>query len=173
MEPAEVSCGLKTFEPGRRLDDYGVALLRYRSGALGTVTASQVSHGRENDLWIEIDGTKASLEWHQEEPNRLLFRANNRPLQVYSRNPGAEYTSPSARASCRLPGGHAEGFIEAFANVYTGIFDHLAIRQSGSRDPLPPALYPTIEDGVQGMIFLASCVASSRNNGQWIPFSKL
>jgi predicted dehydrogenase len=169
--PAEVSCKLETFEKGRRLDDYGVALLRYRTGAMGTVIASQISHGRENDLWIEIDGTRASIEWHQEDPNRLLFRANNRPLHVYTRNPGAEYLSPSARDSCRLPGGHPEGFIEAFANVYASIFDHLAIRQSGSKDPLPPALYPTIENGVLGMIFVSQCVTSSRANGQWIPFT--
>jgi predicted dehydrogenase len=171
LEPGELSCRLETFERGRPLDDYGVALLRYRSGALGTLTASQISHGRENDLWIEIDGTLASLAWHQEDPNRLLFRANNRPLQVYSRNPGAQYTSPSARASCRLPGGHPEGFIEAFGNVYAAIFDHLAIRQSGSKDPLPPANYPTIADGVRGMMFVSNCVASSRANGQWIPCS--
>ncbi|HEV3256128.1 MAG TPA: Gfo/Idh/MocA family oxidoreductase, partial [Gemmataceae bacterium] len=74
--PDQVSCLLKTFEPGRQLDDYGVAAIRYQNGALGTVTASQISHGRENDIWIEIDGTKGSLEWHQEEPNKMWFRAN-------------------------------------------------------------------------------------------------
>jgi predicted dehydrogenase len=173
LEPAEVSCRLETFEAGRRLDDYGVALLRFRKGAFGTVVASQVSHGRENDLWIEIDGTKASLEWHQERPNSLLVRVNNRPLQVYTRNPAGEYMSPSARASCRLPGGHPEGFIEAFANVYASILDHVAIRQSNITEPLPPALYPTIEDGVRGMSFLSQCVASSRANGQWMPFPLL
>jgi predicted dehydrogenase len=171
LEPAEVSCTLQTLEEGRRLDDYGVAHLRYQNGALGTVTASQISHGRENDLWIEIDGTRASIEWHQEDPNRVLVRANDRPLHVYARDPVASYTSPSARASCRLPGGHPEGFIEAFANVYAAIFDHLAVRQSGGRNALPPALYPTIEDGVKGMMFVSNCVASSRANGQWVPWN--
>jgi predicted dehydrogenase len=173
LEPAEVSCRLETFEQGRRLDDYGVAILRYRNGALGTVVASQVSHGRENDLWIEIDGTRGSIEWHQESPNSLLFRANNRPLQVYTRNPGAEYMTGSARSSCRLPGGHPEGFIEAFANVYTQIFDQLAIHQSGNNDPLPPAIYPTIEDGVLGMAFVSHCVTSSHAGGQWVQFTTL
>jgi len=173
LQPAEVSCRLETFEQGRRLDDYGAALLRYRNGALGTVIASQVSHGRENDLWIEIDGTRASIEWHQENPNSLLLRANNRPLKLYSRNPGGEYMTASARSSCRLPGGHPEGFIEAFANVYASIFDHLAIRQSKSKEQLPQAIYPTIEDGVLGMMFVSHCVASSRAGGQWTPFPTL
>src|SRR4051812_20808186 len=83
--PEQISCQLKTFEGGRQLDDYGTAILRYSNGALGTVTASQVSHGRENDLWIEVDGTKAALEWHQEEPNKMLVRVNGQPHKLYTR----------------------------------------------------------------------------------------
>src|SRR5581483_6283291 len=82
--PAEVSCLLKTFEPGRPLDDYGTAAIRYENGALGTVTASQISHGRENDIFIEVDGTKASLEWHQENPNQMVVRKNGEPHKVYT-----------------------------------------------------------------------------------------
>src|SRR5262249_32276478 len=70
--PDQISCNLKVFESGRALDDYGTAVIRFTNGALGTVTASQISHGRENDLWIEVDGTKAAIEWHQEEPNKMI-----------------------------------------------------------------------------------------------------
>src|SRR6267378_88123 len=85
--PAEISCHLKSFEQGRLLDDYGTAVIRFQNGALGTVTASQITHGRENDLWIEIDGTRGSLEWRQEKPNRLLFRVNGEPHRTYTRDP--------------------------------------------------------------------------------------
>src|SRR5436853_4216532 len=85
LMPKEISCHLKTFEAGRALDDYGTAIVRYQNGALGSVTASQISHGRENDLWIEVDGTRAELEWHQEEPNKLLVRRNGQPHQIYTR----------------------------------------------------------------------------------------
>src|SRR4051812_31954466 len=103
--PDQVSCQLKIFEQGRPLDDYGTAVVRYQNGAVGTVTASQISHGRENDLWIEVDGTKAALEWHQEEPNKLLVRRNGQPHQVYTRA-GGGYLLPVAAASTRLPSGH-------------------------------------------------------------------
>src|SRR5262249_7779198 len=114
--PEQISCTLKIFEAGRELDDYGPAVLRYQNGALGPVTASQISHGRENDLWIEVDGTKGALEWHQEEPNKLLFRVNGQPHRLYTRNYAG--MTPTAAASCRLPSGHPEAFLEAFANVY-------------------------------------------------------
>src|SRR5882724_8113695 len=77
--PDQISCHLKTFEGGRALDDYGTAIIRFQNGALGTVTASQISHGRENDIFIEIDGTKASLEWHRENPNQMFVRKNAEP----------------------------------------------------------------------------------------------
>src|SRR5437660_237761 len=131
--PEQISCSLKTFEAGRALDDYGAAVIRYQNGALGTVTASQISHGRENDLWIEIDGTKGALEWHQEEPNKLLFRVNGQPHRLYTRDPNAEYLSPTAKASCRLPSGHPEAFFEAFANIYTAAYDDMAARAGGKK----------------------------------------
>ena len=131
--PDQVSCLLKTFEPGRELDDYGTAVIRYENGALGTVTASQISHGRENDLWIEIDGTKASLEWHQEEPNKMLFRVNGQPHRIYTRDPQRRLPRRRRPASCRLPSGHPEAFFEAFANVYTAAFDDMVRRASGQK----------------------------------------
>jgi predicted dehydrogenase len=169
LAPAQVSCHLRICYPEGRLDDYGTAILRFENGAVGTVTASRVSHGRENDLWIEIDGTKGSLEWHQEEPNKLLLRVNGKPHQVYTRDPAALHTSSAALLSCRLPAGHPEGFLEAFANLYTAVYEDVILRASGQQWDVRRSLYPTVVDGVESMSFVAQCVASSQENGVWMP----
>ncbi len=164
--PEQVSCHLKTFEPGRALDDYGTAVLRYTNGALGTVTASQISHGRENDLWIEVDGTRGHLEWHQEEPNKMLVRVNGKPYQIYTRA-GGPYLSATAGAAGRLPSGHPEGYFEAFANVYTAAYADIIARATGQKFDSAHSLYPNVADGVDGMNFITQCVASSAENGAW------
>jgi predicted dehydrogenase len=164
--PESLSCQLKTFESGRALDDYGSALIRYANGALGTVTASQISHGRENDIWIEVDGTKAALEWHQEEPNKLIVRRNGQPHQVYTRA-GGPYLSEAAAGASRLPSGHPEAFFEAFANVYTAAFNDMIKRAGGGTFDGAKSLYPNAVDGLDGMNFITQCVASSKENGAW------
>src|SRR5258708_18280971 len=88
--PDQICCQLKVFEAGRVLDDYGTAIVRYQGGALGTVTASQITHGRENDIFIEIDGTKAALEWHQEDPNKMIVRKNGAAAKIYTRASGQQ-----------------------------------------------------------------------------------
>lgn len=167
--PQEISCLLKVFEGGRALDDYGVASVRYENGALGTVTASQISHGRENDLWIEVDGTKAALEWHQEDPNRLIVRKNGEAHRIYTRA-GGPYLGAAAATSSRLPAGHPEGFFEAFANVYNTAYDAMVQRIAGESFETVNTIYPNIYDGVEGMLFIQQCVASSQQNGGWVPF---
>ncbi len=164
--PDQVSAHLKTFVPGRALDDYGTAVIRYGNGALGTVTASQISHGRENDLWIEIDGTKGALEWHQEEPNKMLYRVNGKPHQIYTRA-GGPYLGETAGASTRLPSGHPEAFLEAFANVYTAAYADMIVRAGGKNFDGAKSLYPNVSDGVDGMNFITQCVASSSEGGAW------
>jgi predicted dehydrogenase len=166
--PDQVSCLLKSFEAGRALDDYGVATIRYANGALGTVAASQISHGRENDVRIEVDGTKGSLEWHQEEPNKMWFRVNGQPHRLYTRDPNASYMSATAKASCRLPSGHPEAFLEAFANVYTAAYADMTTRAAGQKFDGAKSLYPNVADGVDGMNFITQCVASSKGSGQWL-----
>jgi predicted dehydrogenase len=165
--PDQISCHLKTFAPGRQLDDYGTAVIRYTNGALGTVTASQITHGRENDIWIEIDGTKGSLEWHQEEPNKMWVRGNGQPHRLYTRDPNAPYTTPTPKASCRLPSGHPEAFLEAFANVYTAAYADMVARASGQKFEGAASLYPNVADGVDGMNFITQAVASSVEQGAW------
>jgi predicted dehydrogenase len=169
LMPEEISAYLKTFEAGRALDDYGTAIIRYENGALGMVTASQISHGRENDAYIEIDGTKASLEWHQEEPNKMYVRKNGEPMKVYTRN-GGPYLGASQAASVRLPSGHPEGFFEAFANIYGSAFDAMTKRAGGEKFETVNTIYPNVYDGVEGMLFITQCVASSKQNGAWLPF---
>ncbi len=166
--PDQVSCHLRSFEPGRKLDDYGTAIIKLENGGLATVTASQISHGRENDMFIEIDGTKGSLQWRQEEPNVLVFRQNGEPHKLYTRA-GGPYLSELSSASSRLPSGHPEAFFEAFANVYRSAYDDMALRATGAKFEKLNTIYPNINDGVEGMYFIQQCVASSQENGAWLP----
>jgi predicted dehydrogenase len=166
--PEQISCVLKIFAPGRQLDDYGVAALRFQNGALGTVTASQISHGRENDLFIEVDGTKGALEWHQEEPNKMIYRVNGQPHRLYTRG-GGPYLGATAGASSRLPAGHPEAFLEAFANIYGAAYSDMAKRGAGQKFDSSKSLYPNVADGVDGMNFIAQAVVSSKEDGHWRP----
>ena len=167
--PADVSCNLKIFAPGRQLDDYGHAVIRFENGALGTVTASQISHGRENDLFIEVDGTKGALSWRQEEPNVMIVRRNGSPHQMYTRDPNAPFMNAMGKAACRLPAGHPEAFFEAFANVYRFAYDAMIARATGEAFEKKDTIYPNIYDGAEGMYFIQQCVASSAENGAWLP----
>ena len=167
--PESVSCQLRSFESGRQLDDYGQAVICYQNGALGSVTGSQISHGRENDLYIEIDGTLGSLFWQQENPNELVLRQNGKPRAVYTRDPNAEFMNEAGGAACRLPSGHPEGFFEAFANVYRSAFDAMIKRASGESFEARETVYPNVYDGMEGMYFIQQCVASSAEDGAWMP----
>jgi predicted dehydrogenase len=166
--PDQISAHLKIFEAGRELDDYGAAIIRYQNGALGTVTASQISHGRENDIWIEVDGTKGSLEWHQEDPNKMWFRVNGQPHRLYTRDPNAPHATATAKASCRIPSGHPEGYLEAFANIYAAAFADIVARADGQKVDSSKSLYPNVADGVDGMNFITQAVASSKQNAAWL-----
>jgi len=166
--PDSISCHLKVFAEGRKLDDYGHAVVRMENGALTTVTASQISHGRENDLFIEIDGTKGALQWRQEEPNQLIVRQNGEPHKIFTRN-GGPYMKSIAAASCRLPAGHPEAFFEAFANVYRFAFDAMIERAEGKKVEQVNTIYPNVNDGVEGMYFIQQSVNSSRDGGAWLP----
>ena len=167
--PETVRCHLKTFETGRQLDDYGTAIVQYQNGALGTVTASQISHGRENEITIEIDGTLGALEWNQEEPNKMMFRRNGHPHQLYTRDPNAPFMNAAGQAACRLPSGHPEAFFEAFANVYRSAYDDIVLRASNQEFDGVNSVYPNVNDGLEGMYFIQQCVASSQQDGAELP----
>lgn len=167
--PESISCLLKTFEEGRVLDDYGHAMVRFENGALGTIGASQISHGRENELSIQIDGTTGSIAWGQENPNEMWLRRNGQAHQLYTRDPNATFTNDSAAAACRTPSGHPEGYLEAFANVYRSGYDAIAEQAATQSVETTNTVYPNVHDGVEGMYFLQQSVTSSQENGAWLP----
>ncbi len=158
-----------TFIPGRALEDDSNLLVRYEGGAKGVLYASQISSGEENNLTIRIYGTKGSLAWHQEHPNELKFQPKDAPAQILRRGNG--YLSDTAKRFTRLPPGHPEAFIEAFANIYLeagrAIRDRLDGKSNGPYD------FPNVEDGVEGMAFLATAVESAKSNSKWTKFQRL
>ncbi|MBO9516199.1 MAG: Gfo/Idh/MocA family oxidoreductase [Variovorax sp.] len=151
--------------PGRPLDDDASLLLRFEGGARGVLVASQISTGLENDLRLRISGALGTLEWHQERPSELTHLPHDGPKRVYTR--GTPWLCESARRASRLPSGHPEGFIEAFANVYGGVIADIRATQSGvPADPLA-ADYPRVEDGARGVRFIERTVASARSEVKW------
>jgi predicted dehydrogenase len=169
--PEKVSAHLQAFAEGRKLDDYGQATIVMDNGCMLTVTASQISHGRENDLSIQIDGTKGALEWHQENPNSMTFRQNGKPHQIIFRDPNAGFATTLHASACRIPSGHPEGYLEAFANVYRFAYDDMAKRAAGKKVERKNTIYPNVYDGLDGMNFITQCVASSDQGGAWLPMT--
>lgn len=165
LEVEELAAELTAFIPGRELDDDGNCLVRFTEGVKGIIYASQISNGDENNLNIRIYGTKASLEWHQEEPNDLVVKFANAPRKTYRR--GNDYLGAAAQANSRTPFAHPEGFIEAFANVYLAAAAAIADKIDGKPAPEGGYDYPTVDDGVAGMAFIKACVESSQNNAAW------
>ena len=152
---------LSAFVDGRELDDDGNVLMRFRGGAKGVISASQIALGKENDLRLQIYGSAAALEWQQADANSLVVRFADKPAVVH--RAGGIGTSATAMAATRLPAGHPEGYLEAFAQLYKDFC--LTLRGDKSAGD-----FPTIVDGVRGMRFIEQVVASSNAGGQWLPF---
>jgi predicted dehydrogenase len=167
----ELCADLTAFVPGRRLDDDGNILLRFRGGAKGILHSSQISVGVENDLNIRVYGEKAGLAWRQEHPNQLLVTYPDRPAEIWGRGHGY-LTSASARAAARTPPGHPEGYLEAFGNLYREIFRAVRAEVAGHTPP-PDLDFPTIDDGVEGMAFIETVVKSSKLGAKWVKFPRL
>lgn len=168
VEIESLCAELTAFIPGRQLDDDGNILVRFRGGAKGIIYASQISNGDENALSIRAYGTKASIEWHQEEPNDLLVKYANAPRRIYRR--GNDYLGPEAKANSRTPFAHPEGFIEAFANIYLAAAGAIADRIEGRPAPAEGYDFPDIRDGIAGMAFIETAVRSSQSTEKWVPF---
>jgi predicted dehydrogenase len=165
LEMESLCADVSTFVKGRRIDDDANLLVRYRGGARGVLFCSQVSLGEENRLSLRVYGTDASLEWHQEEPNRLVVRRADGPMQMYK--PGHPFLAPAAQHATRLPSGHPEAFLEAFANVYANAMRTIAARLAGEKpDPLDLD-FPTVEDGLAGVRFIRAAVASGQR-ADWL-----
>jgi predicted dehydrogenase len=165
LEIQEIAADLSTYIPGRLLDDDANMLVRYKGGAKGVLHASQISTGDENNLNIRIYGTKASLEWHQEHPNELIVKFADKPRETWRR--GNSYNGAAASKFTRLPFGHPEGFIEAFANIYLAAAEAIADSIEGKFKGNEAYDYPNVQDGVDGMAFIEAAVKSSGNNAAW------
>ena len=160
----ELAADLGVFGEGRTLDDDGNILLRLENGAKGTMSISQIAVGEENNLAIKVYGEKGSVEWHQEEPNKLITHWLNEPIKIYTPNGNDLY--PIALETSRIPAGHPEGYLEAFATIYKGFANHLLALLKGETEIEPQ--YPTVKDGVRGMKFIYGAVESNKNNSTWI-----
>ncbi len=165
----ELCADLSTLVEGRTLDDDGNVLLRFDNGARGILYASQISAGEENALTLRAYGEKGGLEWHQMEPNSLLVKWLDKPMQVY--RTGVGDLSQAALQHARVPAGHPEGYLEAFANIYRNFAVQLEARLEGTTIDTDLYDFPTIDDGIRGMAFIEAVVASSQSNQKWHTFS--
>jgi predicted dehydrogenase len=157
--------------PGRVLDDDGNLLVRFKGGARGIIYASQISNGDENNLNIRIYGTKKSLEWHQEHPNELIVKDARSPREIYRR--GNDYITGSAASNTRIPFGHPEGFIEAFANVYNSAAVAIKDEIAGKFPRKSGYDFPDIRDGIIGMAFIETVVKSAKAKEKWVKFPSI
>jgi predicted dehydrogenase len=165
LEAESLCADLSTFVAGRRVDDNCNVLLRYEGGARGMLWASQVAPGNENALRIRVYGDKGGLEWRQESPDRLHVFPFGQPPQLITRaGPGA---GAAAAKVTRIPPGHVEGYLEAFANIYTGCAELITARLEGREPDAAARLVPSVEDGARGVKFITAAIESSSRGGVW------
>ena len=162
---------LNTMVEGRMLDDDGSVLLHFDNGAAGVLMASQVAAGEENALKIRVYGENGGLEWAQMEPNTLIVKWLDKPTQIL--RAGSNYTdrlSSYATANCRTPGGHPEGYSEAFANIYKNFATTLSAKLNGTTPPKEALDFPSVEDGIRGMAFIDNVVESANSDIKWTTY---
>ncbi|MEH2486269.1 Gfo/Idh/MocA family protein [Bradyrhizobium sp. AZCC 2230] len=165
LELDELLAQLSTFVEGRRLDDDVQILLRWKGGAKGMLWASQVAVGNENGLTLRVYGSKGGLEWAQENPNQLWFTPYGRPKQLLTRG-GAGVLGDAGRVT-RIPSGHPEGYLEGFATIYAEAARAIYAAETGEK-PDPDVIFPTIEDGLEGVKFIEAAVKSATGKGAWV-----
>jgi predicted dehydrogenase len=165
LKTDSVSADLQSFVKGRKVDDNVHILLRFTGGARGMLWASQVAPGNENGLQLRVYGEKAGLSWRQDNPNYMWFSELGKPAQLLTRG-GAISQPPAASMNVRIPSGHPEGYLEAFATLYS---QFAAVIRGQGKEFAP--LLPTLADGVEGMQFIAASIASSKADGKWTRLS--
>jgi predicted dehydrogenase len=169
----EICADLSIFVKGRKLDDDGNCLLRFDNGAKGVLHASQISVGEENNLAIWIYGDQKALEWYQEHPNYLYLKEPNGPVQVWRRGNGyVADRCPAAARATRLPSGHPEAFIEAFANIYCNFADVVRAKLTAGKPDDLAFDFPTVDDGLRGMLFIDTVVTSAQSKQKWTKIKK-
>lgn len=171
LKITQLCADLNIMVPGRMLDDDGNVLLRFDNGAAGVLIASQIAAGEENNLRIKVYGEKGGIEWSQQEPNTLWVKWLDQPMQVLraGSNYGAHLSS-FATHNARTPGGHPEGYLEAFGNIYRNFALTLAARIDGSAPSAEAMDFPGVEDGIRGMAFIDNVVASAGMDTKWKTF---
>ena len=169
LKTVEVCAELNVFVPGRLLDDDGVALLRFDNGARGVLMATQIAAGEENALKIRVYGDKGGCEWFQHEPNTLLVKWVDRPTEIVRTGNG--YMSDASKCNTRTPGGHPEGYLEAFGNIYRNFSLTVRAKMNGEQPKAEWLDFPTVEDGIRGMQFIDTVVEAGYNDDKkWIKF---
>jgi predicted dehydrogenase len=161
----KICADINIIVPDRMLDDDGAVLLKFDKGASGVLIASQVAAGEENALQIKIYGEKGGIEWHQQEPNTLLVKWLDEPMQVY--RAGNHYLEDIAKKNCRTPGGHPEGYLEAFANIYKNFALALRAKLNGEKINVEEFDFPNVDDGIRGMAFIENVIASGHSDKKW------
>lgn len=171
LKVVELCAELNVFVPNRMLDDDGAALLRYDNGARGVLIATQIAAGEENAIRIRIYGEKGGLDWFQHEPNSLYLKQSGKPLQVL--RVGTSMDSAVAAHNTRTPGGHPEGYLEAFANIYRNFAQTVMSKMDGKEPSEEMLDFPGIEDGIRGMQFIDTVVkAGYDDNTKWLKFGE-
>jgi len=168
LQIKKLCADLNIFVKGRQLDDDGNVLLEFDNGAKGILFATQIAAGEENNLKIRIYGTKAGLEWSQHEPNSLQVKWLDKPLEIL--RTGTGYLYAAADEATRIPAGHPEGYLEAFANIYRNFALCLQARLAGKKPKAIHLDFPTVDDGVRGMQFIERVIASSKSKQKWVKF---
>lgn len=169
LELDSLCADLTTFVPGRRLDDDANVMLRFSNGARGLLWCSQIATAEENDLNIRVYGTEGGLEWHQEEPNGLIFKDPNGPAQLFKRGNG--FLGEAATRAAQLPPGHPEAFYEAFANIFMNFTDTIRAKKAGRKPTELELDFPNVYDGARGVKFIEKVVESSESDIKWLSFS--
>ena len=167
LQITQMCADLNILVDGRALDDDGNVLLKFSNGAAGVLMASQVAAGEENALRIRVYGEKGGIEWAQHEPNTLLVKWLDQPTQILRAGANYPILSSFARNSCRTPGGHPEGYLEAFANIYRNFAQTLSAKIDGTTPSKEALDFPSVEDGIRGMAFIDNVVASAKSEQKW------
>ena len=170
VQISEICSDLSAFVPGRKLDDDGAVLLRFENGARGVLHASQISVGEENALSIRVYGEKGGLEWTQQQPNTLWLKWPDRPTEML--RTGGSYLGDLATANARTPMGHPEGYLEAFANIYSAFVGQIRAREASQEPDARSVDCPGIEQAIRGMTFIELAVAASASNIKWHIFEQ-
>ncbi len=168
LQVTKLCADLTTVVDGRSLDDDGSVLLKFNNGASGVLFATQVAAGEENNLSIKVYGENGGIEWHQHEPNTLMLKWIDKPAEVL--RAGSPYLSDIAKHNCRTPGGHPEGYLEAFGNIYRNFALTLSAKLNNSSVDNNVIEFPSIKEGIRGMAFIESAVKSSQSNEKWVDY---